>query len=142
VEGGHQAEHSDASADTPRLEEQDRPVERDLDFVRDSLARQELEQRWSRPQAIAHPATPPASASSALSTSSWRTMRARLAPSAARIVISRSRTEARRQQHVRDVDAGDQQQQPDGAEERVEHAAEAAHHPVDHVITSIRKRFG
>ena len=55
----------------------------------------------------------------------------RLAPSAARTLISLLARRGARQQHVGDVAARDQQQQADCAEERVEHAAEAADHPVD-----------
>ena len=47
------------------------------------------------PYAINEPAISPPAASSALSTSSCRTMRPRLAPIAARIAISRSRMVAR-----------------------------------------------
>ena len=44
---------------------------------------------------ITSPAAPPASDSTTLSVSSWRTIRARLAPSADRMAISRWRTLAR-----------------------------------------------
>jgi hypothetical protein len=47
------------------------------------------------PYAMRHPTVSPPHASTALSTSNCRTMRPRLAPMAARIVISRSRIVAR-----------------------------------------------
>ena len=61
------------------------------------------------------PSTPPASESTTLSVSSWRTMRPREPPMAARIAISRRRPVARDEQQVRDVGARDQQHEADGA---------------------------
>jgi hypothetical protein len=71
------------------------------------------------PYAIRHPAASPPPARTAFSTKSCRMMRPRLADRRAC------------QQHVGDVTAGDDEQETDGAEERVKRAAEFAHHPID-----------
>ena len=66
--------------------------------------------------AIATPQIPPATASSALSVSSCRTSRRRLAPSVRRTAVSRWRPGGARQQQVADIGARDQQHDPGDAE--------------------------
>ena len=72
------------------------------------------------------PSAPAASERMRLSVSSCRTRRPRPAPSAARTVISRCRARGPRQQQIRDVRAGDQQQQADRAEQHPDVAGDPA----------------
>ena len=73
-------------------EDQDRRVQRDFGFVRNRVRRhQRRGWRAGRRRRGAAPTAPATSARSRLSVSNWRTSRLRLAPSAARTVISRCR---------------------------------------------------
>ena len=63
--------------------------------------------------ATASPSAPPTTASSRLSVRSWRTSRARPAPSAARIANSPLALRAAGEQQIGHVDAGDREQQED-----------------------------
>ena len=63
---------------------------------------------------------PPAIAQSMLSMTSWRTRRPRVAPMALRMANSRWRAAPRASKKVRDIGAGDQQDQRDHGEEHVE----------------------
>ena len=73
--------------------------------------------------ASSRPSAPPRSASSVLSVSSWRAMRARPAPSAARIASSRAAADEARQREVRDVRAHEQQHEAGGAEQHQQRRA-------------------
>jgi hypothetical protein len=72
--------------------------------------------------ASATPSTPPMADSTSASTSSWRTRRHRLAPTAPRMASSRSSCRASCEQETGDVGARDQQHETDCAEQD-EHAA-------------------
>ena len=132
VQRRQQAEEERREQRHREAEGQHRPVERDLDLVSDPLARQHLEQRTQQApgdQAAGRPA----------GERQDRALHQELPhdPAAARPERRADRHLALarrcpREQHVRDVDAGDHQQQRHRTEERVEHAAEAAYHPVDH----------
>ena len=81
-------------------------------------ARRDGFERRDTPDAEQHrPSAPPISDSSRLSVRSWRMMRTRSAPSARRTAISRRRAGRARQQQIRDVHAGDEQHEPDGAQQ-------------------------
>ena len=86
-------------SETSEREADDAPVETDQRAVL-ADARQpgrvdRQQRRECRAQPTSRPSAPPASDSRTLSVSSWRTMRPRAAPSAARIAISRWRPVAR-----------------------------------------------
>ena len=108
-------------------EHEHRHVERDLRFVRNRVrAARARESPAGRRTRARVPSAPAASASSRLSVSSWRTRRARLAPSAARTVISRCRAVALDSSRFETFAQAINEQQPDRAEQHPDVAGDAA----------------
>ena len=73
---------------------------------------------WSVQRAVRTPASPPRAASKQDSSSNWPTRWRRLAPIARRTAISLARPAPARQQQVRDIGAGDQQNEAGDTEEQ------------------------
>ena len=90
-------------------EEQHAPVDRDLAETRHARRAERANPLQADRRDSSSPTAPPANASSRLSVSNCRTMRQRLAPSAARTAIFVLARERARQQQVGDVGARDQQ---------------------------------
>ncbi len=111
-----------------KQEREDAPVDADLVGARKSrrprpgpVAPFPMSQSAGRP-------TPPTSDSTRLSVTNWRTRRPRPAPSAERDRHFLGANGHPRQREVRDVRAGERQQQSDGAEQQEQHAADRRRH--------------
>ena len=100
-------------------------VERDLLRARQPVAERRQEEALEPPRQR-EAAAPPATASTPVSISIRRITRARPAPSAVRIAISRVATRSAREHEARDVGAGDQQEHADRRQEHHEHAPDVA----------------
>ena len=116
----HQAEDDGGQAGERKRRQAHARVDRDLTSALEESGGRSGDRMRTAHIVRSSPSAPPGTASSAPSTSSWRTRAPRPPPSAPRSANSRPAAQRAREHQPRDVDAGEEHHEPGRDEEEVE----------------------